>query len=292
MQSKATSVLIITAAYVLAVIIAVRFGRIFSFENELVMIGIADLAATVFIFGLSMLFNNSSMYDPYWSIKPVVIAGYFAIRTGLENMSLPQYLILAAVVIYAARLTLNFYRGWEGLRHEDWRYRNFREQYGSLYWVISFFGIHLFPTIMVYLGCLPMFGIFAWGQGWHGLLGLLGVVIMIGAVVLAFIADEQLRVFRNNSSNKGKLMNSGLWKTSRHPNYFGEILFWWGLYLVAVSFDVKYWWTGAGALVITLMFRFISIPLMEKHIRDRSGFQDYFSTVPALIPGFRLKTKN
>ena len=106
-----------------------------------------------------------------------------------------------------------------------------------------------------------------------------------GSVLLAFIADEQLRKYRLNPANAGKSIRTGLWSRSRHPNYLGEILTWWGLFLMGLASGLQYWWTGIGALVITLMFVFISIPLIEKYsLRRRSDYKEYKREVPFLLP--------
>ena len=153
-----------------------------------------------------------------------------------------------------------------------------------MYWLISFLGIHLFPTVMVYLGCLPMFVIFNQPVVFP-VLFYLGSVLLLFSVLLAYIADQQLRKFRLNAENNGTTIQTGLWKRSRHPNYLGEILTWWGLFLMALGCDLKFWWTGVGALSITLMFVFISIPMIEKYtLKRRLDYKDYQKQVPMLIP--------
>ena len=108
---------------------------------------------------------------------------------------------------------------------------------------------------------------------------------MILAVGLAFIADEQMKKFRQKPENKGKLMREGLWKSSRHPNYLGEILTWWGLYFFSLSAGYDQWWMGIGALTVTLMFVFISIPMLEKReLERRPEYKDYIKEVPFLLP--------
>jgi steroid 5-alpha reductase family enzyme len=112
-----------------------------------------------------------------------------------------------------------------------------------------------------------------------------GLVILLGSIVLAYRADEQLRRFRKIPENAGKTMNIGLWLKSRHPNYLGEMLTWWGLFILALSSGWQYWWTGMGALFITLMFVFISIPLMESYsLGRRTDYRDYRKKVPFLLP--------
>lgn len=279
---KTTSILIQLVAYATATSLAITVWNYFPSLSDLWRLAVADFAATIFIFFCSVVFNNSSMYDPYWSVKPAVIAGGYAALFGLDNPA--AMLLFVLMMLYNLRLTSNFFRDWPGLKHEDWRYRNFRAQFPKAYWFISLFGIHLFPTVMVYLGCIPLyFGMKqAFDLNW---IGWLGIAITLAAIVIAYIADEQMRNFRKNPQNKGKNMNTGLWTYSRHPNYFGEILTWWGIYLVALNASLSFWWTGIGALAITLMFVFISIPMMTKRsLKNRKGYAELMTRTRAFLP--------
>ena len=120
---------------------------------------------------------------------------------------------------------------------------------------MSFLGIHLFPTIMVYLGCLPLYGMTRAGAAGFGWPDGIGAVVMLGAIVLAFVADEQMRAFRRSPANQGLVMRNGLWSRSRHPNYLGEVATWWGLWLFAMGAGGRWWWTVAGAIAITVPVR-------------------------------------
>ena len=215
----------------------------------------------------------------------MVIAFFYFLTYDTGINTTRQYIVLVLILLYGLRLTLNFYRDWKGLGHEDWRYVNFRKDNPRSYWIVSFIGIHFFPTIMVFLGCLPMSGAMGQGSNPLNLLDLVGVFIMVAAISLAFVADEQLRIFRKNPVSMGKTMRDGLWKFSRHPNYLGEISTWWGLYVFALASGTKFWWTGIGALTITLMFLFISIPMMERRsLQRRSDYAEYISSTSSLVP--------
>lgn len=283
-MSRTKSIIVSMIIYLVVIAIVVYSIRFFQEYPILVRIAIADLIATVLIFLSSMAFNNSSMYDPYWSVKPLVIAIYYYSMLPEGQASMLQMFTLLLVGLYALRLTSNFYRDWPGMDHEDWRYRNFRKQFPKAYWIVSFFGIHLFPTIMVYLGCLPMYVIY--GQATTlPVIAWLGVIILAGSVLLAYAADEQLRKFRRDPENAGITIRVGLWSVSRHPNYLGEILTWWGLFVVALGAGMQYWWSGVGALVITLMFVFISIPLIEKYAKSRrKDYEEYVRSTSMILP--------
>jgi steroid 5-alpha reductase family enzyme len=290
-SSKAAGVLVSVCVYALAFTAAVLAVRSLGSHQPLVVVALGDLVATMVVFAGSVLANNSSIYDPYWSVQPAAIAGYY-LWLSYPHVGARQVLVAALAFLYALRLTSNFYRDWPGLSKEDFRYADFRRRFRRMYWPVSFVGIHLFPTVMVYLGCLPLYAVMQAGTGAFGWLDILGTLVTLAAVVLAFVADEQLRVFRRGSLNKGKAIRSGLWKHSRHPNYLGEMSTWWGFYAFALGAGLRWWWTGVGALAITLMFVFISVPLMERRELDRrSGYREYAEQTPALLP-FRTLRKS
>ncbi len=282
-MNKTVSIITNLLIYVIAIFIVIATWQYLPDVNLFWKILMADVIGTVVVFFFSMVFNNSSMYDPYWSVQPFVIAIFLA--WPLQELSLMGMIVLFMVFLYALRLTLNFYRGWTGMKHEDWRYRNFRKGFPKLYWPISFLGIHLFPTIMVFLACMSMVQIFR-GPGMElNIWFFVGLITMILAVGLAFIADEQMRIFRNKPENKGKLMQGGLWKYSRHPNYLGEIMTWWGLFLFSLSAGYDQWWMIVGPFTVTIMFLVISIPMLEKReLERRAEYADYKKQVSILIP--------
>jgi len=280
--SKSRSILTSIAAYVVATIVAVLLWHLTPHLPDLARLAVADLAATLFIFGASLASNNSSMYDPYWSVKPVVIAIGAALTFGAGSTGVMALLVL--MILYGLRLTINFYRDWPGLHHEDWRYVEFRQRFPKSHWAVSLFGIHLFPTVQVYLACLPVFLGMRMG-GEVGLISIIGIWLTLFAIWLAYEADAQMRTFRNNPLNRGRIMDQGLWKYSRHPNYLGEILTWWGVWLIVIGIDPGLWWTGIGALSINIMFLFVSIPMMDRRSASRrETFAEHIKKTNALLP--------
>lgn len=280
--SRPQSILISIVAYILATAIAVVVWHFSAGMHHLWRLALADGAATLLIFGTSLAFNNSSMYDPYWSLKPVVIAVGCALMFGVGSVGSMALLLL--MLLYGLRLTVNFYRDWPGMHHEDWRYRDFRVKFPRLYWAVSLGGIHIFPTVQVLLACLPLYLGMKTGGG-IGLLGMAGILLTLVAIWLAYAADGQMRTFRNHPANSGQIMSIGLWKHSRHPNYLGELLTWWGIWLIALDLDSTLWWTGIGALSITLMFVFVSIPLMDaRSAARRPAFAAHVKRTRMLLP--------
>jgi steroid 5-alpha reductase family enzyme len=284
-QGRARGFALVTLAYVVALgVAAASVAALRGLHPLLVVLG-ADVAATLAVFGFSYAFGNSSFYDPYWSVAPPLIALYLAgLPQAQAAPGLRQAAVLALVFAWALRLTLNWARGWTGLRHEDWRYVDIRERTGSRYWMASLTGIHLFPTLQVYLGCLALWPALVTGTRPPGWLDALAALVTAAAIGIELVADEQLRAFRR-SAPPGAIMASGLWSWSRHPNYFGEILFWWGLGLFALAADPRAVWALVGALAISLMFVTASIPMIERRMgARRPGYAEHARRTSSLIP--------
>ena len=204
---------------------------------------VADVAATLVIFGFSRAYRNSSFYDAYWSVIPPLLAVYWYIVDAVPGVDRTRaMLVIALVCCWGVRLTANWAAHWGGLAHEDWRYPLVRERAGrkGAVWA-DLFGIHLFPTLQVFLGCLPIYAVMTRGDAPFGLLDALAVVVTVGAIAIESIADLQLHAFLA-CRHGGEFIRSGLWAWSRHPNYFGELSFWWGLMLFGLAAAPGAWW--------------------------------------------------
>ncbi len=288
--SKNKSAIICMLAYGAALTAAVVTVLLMNGCNDIATAFCADAAATVVIFIFSMALNNSSMYDPYWSAAPLFIALFWALGREGGYFSLRGLVVMLLVAAWGMRLTYNWYRQWKGLVHEDWRYADFRKKTGPLYWPVSFLGIHFFPTVMVFLGCLSMFPVMSSGSAETWFLDGAAFVVTAGAIIIETIADKQLNRFVSSNPPAEAILSSGLWAYSRHPNYFGEILFWWGLFLFAIAADGFLWWTLIGPLAITIMFITVSIPMMEKRMLSRRPhYEERRKKVSMLIPCFPKK---
>ncbi|HWP65311.1 MAG TPA: DUF1295 domain-containing protein [Candidatus Limnocylindria bacterium] len=277
---------VMTLAYAAALLAAIYVGRTAHGLHPLVVAGAADLAATVVIFTFSVAYDNSSFYDAYWSVAPIGLAVYWLLGAPPEVPAIRQALVVVLVGAWGVRLTLNWLRGWRGLEHEDWRYVQMRGQTGRAYWLVSFVGLHLVPTLVVFAACLPVYLAVARGTQPIGWLDALAVGLTAGAIAIEGIADLQLHRFRATAP-PGAMLEHGLWAYSRHPNYFGEALFWWGVWTFGLAAVPGAWWSAAGALAITLMLWLISIPLLDRRMQaSRPGYARRMARVSALVPWF------
>lgn len=281
--SRGASFAVVVVAYLLALAVAVGAGALAAGGHPLRTVVVGMVAATLVVFGFSRALNNTSMYDAYWSVAPPVVALYLVSVSEPGVSGLRQVLVVVLVLAWAVRLTSNWARGWPGLDHEDWRYVVMRTN-GHPYWLQSFFGLHLIPTLEIYLGCLSLYPALTVGTRSFGALDVVAALVTGGAVVLELVADEQLRAF-NRTKAPGEICAVGLWSWSRHPNYLGEMSFWWGLWLFGLSADPGYWWMIVGPLAITLLFAAASIPMLEKRSAERRpDWDDYRRRTSVLIP--------
>ena len=276
--------------YLVATVAAVLVAWPFADWHPLARTALADLVATAVVFAGSRLLDNSSIYDPYWSVLPIGLALWHLVDAPPGASGARQALVLALVLLWGLRLTYNWLRGWTGLGHEDWRYRDFRTSWGRWYWPGGFLGIHLFPTLMTWLGCLALHPALRSGAP-LGLLDLLAFVVTLLAITIETLADEQLRAFRLAHPTSGAICDVGLWARSRHPNYLGEVMFWIGLWLFAVAADPDAaTWTASGPLAMVALFCFASVPLADRRsLRRRPAYAEHMRRVPAMLPRLRRR---
>jgi len=157
----------------------------------------------------------------------------------------------------------------------------FKNKTGKMYPLVNFFGIHLVPTLVVYFALLPALHYIKGDK--VNYLSLIGLVISLLATIIQLISDLQLHKFRKNNA-RTKCINIGLWKYSRHPNYLGEVLMWWGIYIFGLINDLKSYYLIIGAILNTCLFLFISIPLQENRLKTyKENYEEYIKTTSKLL---------
>ncbi len=283
-EGRAASLLVVLVAYLVAGAAAWWATGAVGIENPYWALGAGYLAATAVIYASACLTNNGSMFDAYWSVIPPLGAVWMAVNApdGVDRTR--TILVLVVLMVWGVRLTLNWVRGWTGLGHEDWRYLDMYAKSSSPPWLISLFGVHLFPTLMLWLGSLAFVVALTRSGNALGVLDYLAAVVGISAAVIELIADEQMRSFGRKKA-PGAIMESGLWRFSRHPNYFGEILLWLSLFIFAIAVGLGFWWTCIGVIAMIAMFLGASIPMLDgRSEARRPAFADYRRRTSALIP--------
>ena len=281
-RSKTVSLALITVVYVIAIAVACWVFEHFG-GHPLANVALGMAAATGVTFAFTLVWNNGSVFDPYWSVIPPFVALYLA---GLGTASgTPLYTALMTVMLaWAVRLTANWAVGWPGMHHEDWRYPMLYERAPLPRWAVQLLGVEGFPTLVIFLGCIPLWPALTRGDGALGWIGWTATAVGLLATALELAADEQRRA--HAAASPGKLMDVGLWRWCRHPNYLGEILFWVSLWLFSVEASPgDWWWTAIGPVSMIAMFLGASIPMMDTRSAERRpGWAEYARRTPALLP--------
>lgn len=276
-QNTSASFIIISIVYIFASVVGILFYRQLNFDWWLSLL-IADTVATIFTFVFSLVFGNASVYDPYWSVQPPVILIAFAIGKRLTVLGI---LLIIAVSFWAIRLTANWAYTFGNLTHQDWRYTMLKEKTGIFYPIINLVGIHMVPTLVVYGCILP--AVYAVREGVEAnIASILFILMSVCATTMQGIADIEMHKFRKNRTST--FIRIGLWKYSRHPNYLGEILMWWGIGLSVVCACPDAWYLAFGALANTLLFLCASIPLAEGRQSRKVGYAEYKKQTRMLLP--------
>ena len=269
--SKAVSIAIIAVVYAIAGAAGIlAFGKLGAALGEPWALLAADVIATVIVWGFGLVYENVSVYDPYWSVAPPVMFTAFVMYKGC--WTLPVVLLLIAVWYWGIRLTYNW---------AVWRYTKYREaQSPALFFVTNLFGLNMMPTLVVFACMMPGFGLSGLDAPANALTWL-GCAICIAAASIQLIADTQSRRFR--AAHPGRVCDTGLWRRGRHPNYFGEISMWWGVWLMYASL-CGLDWLVLGPIAMTALFLFISIPLMEsRQLANKPAYAAYRSRTRILI---------
>lgn len=238
--------------------------------------------ATLIIFIVSVFLSDVSVYDPYWSVAPPAMLLANIQKYRLTNVN--AVLLLILVSIWSLRLTVNWYITYKGIGCEDWRYAQYRKRLSPLpFQLISFFGLHFVPTLVVYGGMVS--ALYAMREERFALLSLAGVVIMLAAVALEHVSDWTIHRFLRENGRERRTCNVSVWSRSRHPNYLGEMLFWTGMYVYFVALCPQIWYKGLGFLSIIALFLLVSIPMMEKHnLERRPDYARYRERTSMLVP--------
>ena len=292
--SRSRSFAVIVGLYLVATAGALAVAASFGTESPTAALVVGFAVSVAFLYVASQIAGNGSTFDAWWSVMPPAFAIWMAVvfdQAGdFTADDQRRWLVAGCAVLWGVRLTANWAIGWPGLHHEDWRYRMLYDKTPLPRWAVSLTSVHLFPLIVVTLGSLPLVSIAAPGDGGGRDLGAVDVIallMILAGVALEHFADVDLRRF-NRTKSPGDVLDQGLWSRSRHPNYLGEMLWWWGLWVFALAADPGSWWVGIGALAMTVMFFAASIPIAEQRSAERRpGWEAYKARTPMVLPRLR-----
>jgi steroid 5-alpha reductase family enzyme len=225
------------------------------------------------------LIKNAGYIDIAWGLGFVLIA-WVAQLTYNHPIG---WVIVALVSMWGLRLAYHIGKRNIG-KPEDFRYQNFRREWGKNYFVRSIFQIYLLQGVLMFIVSLSFLEGLSKDHIHTPILYALGLLLFVIGYGFEVIGDAQLRAHSSNPSNKGKLMKTGLWSMTRHPNYFGESVLWSGLALMSLGLNTSFV-PILGALTITILVRYVSgVPLLETRMKKYEGFEEYAKDVPIFFP--------
>lgn len=249
-------------------------------------------AAVIFVYVnlihlLALLKKDNGIMDGAWGIGFILVALFtLGLADGLDAR---QLLLGALVLVWGVRLSLHILIRNANRTGEDFRYRNWRETWGRWFYVRSYFQIYMLQGTVMFFVCAPIWLVNARRGGPLGLLDALGVGVWLVGFLFEAVGDYQLQKFMKNPANKGRVMRFGVWRFTRHPNYFGEATLWWGCFLIALNVPGGFWALISPVLIDFLLLKVSGIPMLEAKYKDKPEYQEYQRTTSAFFPWFPRK---
>jgi steroid 5-alpha reductase family enzyme len=240
---------------------------------------------------LSLKLKNTSIVDIIWGLGFVLVNWVVFFLTP-EGFADRKWILNILVTIWGLRLTTHIYLRNHG-KPEDFRYAAWREQYGKKWWWYSYVQTFLLQGLLMFLISAPLIHTQATATPTKiGVLEIAGILIWIIGFFFETVGDLQLENFKKNPSNKGKLLNYGVWRYTRHPNYFGDAAQWWGFYLIAAGSTLGFLTIFSPIIMTYFLIKVSGVAMLEKSMSDRKpGYKEYMQTTNAFIPWFPKSNK-
>ncbi|CAL9163576.1 uncharacterized protein C594.04c-like [Musa acuminata AAA Group] len=254
----------------------------------------ANVDALFWLIGL--LLSNHWLIDLYWTVIPVMLVHYFASHPLAKADAARSAVVTVLTWVWSARLTHNYFRRerWQWGAREDWRFNEMRKEYGRPWWWISFFAVYLSQQVFLIGICLPMYAIHSSDKPWN-IWDSLATVACLSGIVIAYFADTQLYEFVSKNETLSKHgapsvpnLDTGIWRYSRHPNYFGEQLWWWSLFVYA--WNVGQGWMFIGPLVNSLCLAYVTVLVEQRMLKKdhrAEAYREYQRRTSVWIPWFK-----
>jgi steroid 5-alpha reductase family enzyme len=250
--------------------------------------GAVILGMMLILWVISLLLQNSSIVDIFWGFG-FVVSGWVYFFLTPDGFIVRKLLIAGLATIWGLRLTIHvLLRNWG--KPEDFRYQKWRREHGKVWWIRSLFQVFLLQGLLMWIISTPLLAAQYSAQPANlTAFDYAGVVVWIIGFFFETAGDLQLANFRSNPLNKGHILNTGVWRYSRHPNYFGDSAQWWAYYLIALA--AGGWWSVFSPIIMTLFLIKVSgVALLEKTLKDtKPGYREYIETTSAFIPWFPKK---
>ncbi|KAI3439326.1 S5A_REDUCTASE domain-containing protein [Psidium guajava] len=261
------------------------------------------LANALFFFNVNVLFwaisqvqSSHWMIDPFWTVIPVMLTHYYATHPLGQYNWWRSRILMVMTWAWALRLSHNYFRRekWQWGAREDWRFTDMRAQYGKNWWWVSFFAIYVSQQVFLLGVCLPAYVVHSVDKPLN-VWDFVAVLVSVCGIIVAYFADTQLHDFVSRNEKLRELgkpvalnLDEGLWHYSRHPNYFGEQLWWWGL--VIFAWNLGQGWTFVGALINSLCLAYVTGLVEERMLKKEhraEAYRRYQKTTSVWIPWFK-----
>jgi steroid 5-alpha reductase family enzyme len=245
----------------------------------------AAVACMTAIWLVSLALRNASIVDVFWGLGFALLAAlYFITADGFVGRKI---LVVTLVTVWGLRLALYvLWRNWG--KGEDYRYRAWREKAGEKFWWVSLFQVFLLQGALLWLISAPLLAAQFYGSP-DGLtvVDLLGALLWAVGFFFEAVGDWQLAAFKADPANKGKVMQSGLWRYTRHPNYFGDATVWWGYFIIAAGTVHGLWTVFSPVLMTLLLLRVSGVALLERaQVQTKPQYRAYIESTSAFLPRF------
>ena len=289
-KKKIVGLIFLALLYALSFAAGILVYKFTDMLNDLLRMFLLSVTPMVIVYIFGLILDNTSIINPYWSIQTPILMMFLMIE--YNAFSLGAVLYFMVFVLWALRLSINYVLVYTGLQYEDWRYKKIKERTGKVYFLVSFLFIFIMPTLVVFVSSLPMYLYILKGCRFE-LLQMIGLGVMLIATFYQTQADYEMHLFIKNRSSNKTVYDSKLWKYSRHPNYFGEMVLWLGVAFVFITAQSDMWYVVFCALPVILLHLFIAIPISEKHyLTYKIGYDIYKKNTHMLLPIPKRKKKD
>jgi steroid 5-alpha reductase family enzyme len=237
---------------------------------------------TLFFF-FALAIKDNSIVDVGWGIGFIVLSAVLLIQS--ESVGLNQWVLFVLVTLWGSRLSLHIFLRNHG-KPEDFRYANWRKEWGNNVVIRSFLQVFMLQGIFIFIIALPIMMVKMSEATSFQVTDYIGIAVWIVGFYFEAIGDYQMMQFKKNHENKGKFITTGLWRYTRHPNYFGECIMWWGIFIISIS-SGHVWVSLISPVILTWLLTKVSgVPMLEKKYEGNKEFEKYASKTSAFVPWF------
>ncbi len=253
------------------------FFQPFPFGQSLLVI----MSCLTALWLLSVALKDSSIIDIFWGTGFVIVVWFYQLSSGLSDAR--SLVFCSIVTIWGLRLSIHLAARNIG-KGEDYRYKEWRKESGKNWWWVSFFRVFLLQGVLLWLISSLYAPALSSEFSELQLLDYIGICIWAIGFIFEAVGDWQLTRFKKNPANKGKVLQTGLWSRTRHPNYFGDAMQWWGYFLFACT-NEQYLYAFSPILMTFLLMQVSGVTLLEKKLTEtKPQYADYIRRVPAFFP--------